>query len=529
MGSYVSPMDHTGKMRSQEIKLIQMRQRGAVYTPYVLATWLANQAKELGCRPRTVIDPAAGDGMLLKCAQSVFLDAQGVAYEIDKECHSSLKEYWPNKNARAGDALVVEDWFMNQSSEVLLFSNPPWGANINAIKDLVYRKKFESAVGHYDTYDLFIEKTLRDLPANSWAALFLPDSILLEQHKTIRRLLSEKVQIKAITRLPDGAFEGVSMGSIAIIIKNSKPRKNSKIKVSRISREVFMRLKNDLRGLTKEIENNSHIVEQQRWTSDPNTTWSMEFKGFASLIHDLEIFKKSNTDEIIWNLWFKSGRGIEIGKKSSMLKPLLGREVSDSQKRVAVGEDVHRLRVEPSRSISVNRKDVDFKSEAEDVERILVRKTGIGIKAVVAKGIATTQTIYHFEPLSNAPRYALHYAAGFLISRVTIALHLARTGDTEWRTHPYVTQKTIKDINLPLPEAGSHKETLAKQISKVSKKMHKVGPTPELELELDKLVCELIGAPKELIDWTYKFLADIKGCKYTKMLVKDVHSINKAA
>ena len=164
----------------------------------------------------------------------------------------------------------------------------------------------------------------------------------------------------------------------------------------------------------------------------------------------------------------------------------------------------------------------NYKFELEDTERLLVRKTGIGLKAVVASGMATMQTIYHFTPYEAAPSYALHYAAGFLLSRIVIALHLAKTGETEWRSHPYITQKTIRELNIPIPKPGSKEEELAREIAAISKLLHEKGSDCSLEEKLDSLVCQIIGGSKVLQDWAYSFLFNIKGCAYTKSLVMNI-------
>jgi hypothetical protein len=242
--------------------------------------------------------------------------------------------------------------------------------------------------------------------------------------------------------------------------------------------------------ISKALDKNVHYVEQQNWTRDPNASWGMEFKNAATFIDELSIFKQVGSGDSTWDEWFHSGRGLEIGKKSEILTAKSSKIKVRTQRQVAVGEDVNRLCVDPSKTIERNLDNFNYKSELEDAERILVRKTGIGLKVVVASGIATTQTVYHFTPYEEAPSYALHYAAGFLLSRIVIALHLAKTGETEWRSHPYVTQKTIRELNLPIPAPGSKEEKIAKEIAEISKRLHESGsdsPRPLLFVEVQPL------------------------------------------
>jgi len=495
---------------------------GAVYTPEPMALWLANHVKKLGFTPKLVVDPAAGAGVLLDAARQIFPESASIAYEIDPITHLSLKKYWLGPNSQAEDSLSVPKWLPPESENVLIFSNPPWGANIGSKEDSLYRKFYLTAHGFYDTYDLFLEKAIKELPNKSWGAFFLPDSVLLKQHQIIRKFLLENTQIKSVTRLPEGVFEGVAMGSIAIVFKKSPPRKNSRIRISRVTRKSYKLIKDNHTQISKELDRNMHYVIQQNWARDPNSNWGMEFKDVATFIHELSIFKQVDSGGSTWDEWFHSGRGFEIGKKSEILSARSAKTKVGNRRLVAVGEDVNRLRVEPSKMINRNLDDFNYKSELEDTERILVRKTGIGLKVVVASGMAKTQTVYHFTPFDEAPFYALHYAAGFLLSRIVIALHLAKTGETEWRSHPYVTQKAIRELNFPIPKPGSKEETIAKEIAAISKLLHKRGSDCVLEENLDSLVCQIIGGSKELQDWAYSFLFNIKGCAYTKSLVMNL-------
>lgn len=508
------------KTRTQESQL--RKNLGAVYTPHFLALWLAQEIKEFGFRPDVVLDPAAGGGALIHAALKVFPGARGGAFEIDRKAHLELKAYWPEKNSKPGNSLTTERWLSEKKSSVLVFSNPPWGAYISKKEDAYYRNSFTSARGMYDTYDLFLEKSIEQLPQNSWGAFFVPDSILLKQHRNIRKILLQNTQIRSITRLPEGTFSGVAMGVIAIIFKKAKPRSNSQILISRIDRSAYMSLVNNAQSLKKALRKREHYINQSLWSKDPNFSWTMEFKKDANFLEGRSVIDGSIGPSSNWDLWFESGRGLEMGKKSKHLTELSGKKENLARRKVAVGEDVNRLQVKPSKCLDPKLRGLNFKSELEDTERLLIRKTGIGIKAVVATGVSTTQTIYHFVPKSIAPSYAIHYAAGFLISRVVIALHLAKTGETEWRSHPYITQRAIRELNLPIPKKGSVEEKIAKEIASISKSLHKKGRDTALEMKLDQLVCQLIGGTNELLNWSYNFLAGIKGCSYTQDLVKDI-------
>lgn len=502
---------------------------GAVYTPAHLAVWLARHLHSFGCDPKTVLDPAAGAGALLEAAGSVFPNAQLRGLDLDKSAHDLLKEFGWASSDEPSDALLIEDWFVDRTSgHRAIFSNPPWGAKVNAASAHAYKQLFQSATGSFDSFDLFVEKTINTLREGDWAALFLPDSLLLPNHARTRRLIHENVLIHSVTRLPEGVFPGVYMGTLALVLQKKEVPASHSIKFSRISRFDYFSSEPSATKVEKYRIGHQAEVQQSDWIESSAATWH----GNATLLGELALPSSlinhcSQASGSNWDLWFTTGRGLEIGKKALVkgYPPVL---VSGKNIPVVVGEDVNRRAVSPSRLLSLpDSKDVKFKSELVPGPRLLVRKTGIGIKAAVASDVVTTQSVYHFRPNANAPEYALHYAAGFLTSRVLIAIHLAKTGETEWRSHPYVTQKVVRDLQLPIPEPGSIQEKIAKEIATISSCLH-VQDDFELEERLDLLVAELLGKGQALVAWAKTFLAGIEGCSYTKQLTAEPRSKKSA-
>jgi adenine-specific DNA-methyltransferase len=499
----------------------KQKSRGAIYTPATLATWLADHARLLGCKPTFVFDPAAGEGALLEAAKRVFPKVKFGGLEIDSVANRRLREIY-SLEVKPTNALTVDTWNLSRFREVLIFANPPWGADFSKRDRSNFKNSFMVAKGLFDSYDLFIERIIKELPPKSWAAIFVPDSLLLKQHSLTRDYISKNTQIKSIVRLPEGVFPGVAMGSLAIVLRKCKPTSKNKVLISRIPRFEFFQDLQPLEDLKGFIAKNCHKLNQLELALSENDYWNLEPKSIRNhslhkngIIQPLRSGENSN-----WDLWFHTGRGLELGKKSNLMQPIKSGSKSRLWVPVLVGEDINRRSASSSRVIRSDAPGIDFKKELTPQERLLVRKTGIGIKAVVSK-LATTQTIYHFSPRKTAPNYALHYAAGFLTSRVIIALHLSHTGETEWRSHPYVTQRTIREIELPIPRMGSRQERLAIRISEISRKLH-TCTDGNLENELDSLVCELIGANSKLQIWAYEYLSKVRGCSYIQELVSEV-------
>lgn len=498
---------------------------GAVYTPSSLALWLAQHLVSLGCSPSTVLDPAAGGGALLEAASQVFPKAKLLGFDLDKPAHETLLGLGWAAKSKPVDALKETEWFQNECPGTrLIFSNPPWGAHISGSDSASYRELFGLAKGSFDTFDVFIESTLNNMRAGDWAALFLPDSLLLPNHIEARRLIQQNSLIHSIVRLPEGVFPNVAMGCITLVLEKKKPTSGHRIKVSRIKRADYLSSKADSKRI-EELRVEGETTEGQlKWIRSAAATWQINSLGIArgnlpdSLVnHNAQAFGST------WDLWFESGRGLEIGKKNLVKSwPPVG--VSATMVPIAVGEDVNRRNVTPSRLLDLSKSsNLRLKNELDPSPRLLVRKTGIGIKAAVASGVVTTQTVYHFRPKAAAPSYALHYAAGFLTSRIAIAIHLAKTGETEWRSHPYVTQRVIRDLQLPIPKLGSTQEALAEEIAAISESLHTLDSL-HLDDRLDYLVARMLGCNQELVDWSRTFLDGITGCTYTRNLARDIVS-----
>ena len=492
---------------------------GAVYTPQHLSIWLARHLKELGCDPSVILDPAAGTGALLEGSNLVFPKALLKGYEIDQQAHAALVRSGWASGASYCDALLIKDWFADSDDGCkLIFSNPPWGAKINEGTSKIYKHNFQAARGSFDIFDLFVEKTIKTLNSGDWAALFLPDSLLLENHSETRRMIHNNVLVHSITRLPEGIFPGVNMGSMAVVIQKVPVPVNHKVKFSRIGRLEYFSGNQTYSELEDYRSRNEIDVKQSTWIESSAANWHGGHASLESVSLPSDLINHSSEKSgSSWDLWFTSGRGLEIGKKQLVKGyPLVS--VSDQMIPIVVGEDVNRRSVHPSRLMNLSEiKGLRLKNEFVPGKRLLVRKTGIGIKAAVAEDVVTTQTVYHFRLNEQAPHYALHYAAGFLTSRVLIAIHLAKTGETEWRSHPYVTQKVIRDLQLPIPNPGSVEERIAINIAQTSELLH-LKADAELEDLLDHLVAELLGRGDSLVRWAINFLESIEGCSYTKLL-----------
>lgn len=98
-------------------------------------------------------------------------------------------------------------------------------------------------------------------------------------------------------------------------------------------------------------------------------------------------------------------------------------------------------------------------------DKIIVRKTGRGIYATIdILGACTTQVAFIFKPREDRAEpfqpLRLEYILGVLNSRLMLYYHYKKTGEVEWRSFPYVTQKVIKKLPIWRPDFDQEAQAL---------------------------------------------------------------------
>jgi adenine-specific DNA-methyltransferase len=188
-----------------------------------------------------------------------------------------------------------------------------------------------------------------------------------------------------------------------------------------------------------------------------------------------------------------------------------------------VGEDVDRYRCQPSRSIRTQVPGIQYKDESWfEGPKLLVRKTGVGIKAAVDRtGAFTNQVVFFYKPRPEAvlPAFALDYAAGVLCSRVMLAWHLKRQGENEWRSHPYVTQRVIEQFPVPDPRSSPRLQKQAQAIANAvdERRTAHSNSGPE-DLLIERLVAGLFDLSGEDMAWVFDVLDGAQGLEPIRSL-----------
>lgn len=522
------------------------RSRGAVFTPSYLATWAAELVRENSASQCSAIaDFGCGTGNLLLAARHQFPESKLLGVELDE---ASTRE----AEARLGTAatLIAGDFLEPslEQGEVLseywlrrlscqpdaVIMNPPWGAGHGLSKLGALSSGLALAWGQYDTYDLFCELALQILRPKGAFVFIIPDSIFLPEHQRLREMLANRTTITMIARLGEGIFPAVYRGCVVVAGRHAPAGVHHEVECLRITRSQ-RRLIQTGGSLAECRKKSAHWVPQIRFIKDPQHRFDIDVS-----VNDTAMAKIIAVGGS-WTSPLNSRRGAEISKGGRVLicdrcasarpypksdHPIClkcGSSLSDNPRTIVadqpdsdgvwhpfiVGEDVGRYRAATRRWIRTDLTGINYKQPTRSGEcRILIRKTGVGLHAALdSSGAFTNQVVFEYtlNPGAKFPFSYLHYALGVLCSRSLFAFHLKRGGDLEWRSHPYVTQKTLADLPIPLPKPGSHHWRQAAAIAEAVV-THVDGVDRDLQIE--GLVAELFGLDEKDMEWVARVLSE---------------------
>jgi adenine-specific DNA-methyltransferase len=509
---------------------------GAVYTPAALAQWVASLVSDVAERPvGTVLDPACGDGALLRAARAEIPELQAVVgVDLSEAATAAARSSLDGLRTSmvVGDALMMES--VPDPAPDAVIMNPPWGAELDASAAALRKAGYTLANGQFDSWDLFVEWTVRALAPGTVVAAILPDAVFAPEHTATRRLLLERAQLQVVARLGEGWFGGVFRG-VAVLVYTTGGRTHAPVRTVRIDHQARRRIFTGRSTLEAEAAGVAHQVDPAGWITHPQAVFHATASAFDSPWTS-SIEARGGP----WTDWFDVGRGVEMGAAGelfrcdlcgahrgpsretyrcrrcgrpttwTLVEAIADRPTGDGWVQLIVGRDVRRYAVQPSRWLRTGLEGVAYKDAAVYRRpKLLVRKTGLGLNAAVDySGAHTTQVVFHFVPRTDTPEWVLHYVEGVLCSKVMLAFHLSRTGETEWRSHPYVTPKVLTTLPVPVPD---HDSSLiqALAISEAVRALREapVHERPAREDAVDDLVAGLFSLDAQGCTWVEQALA----------------------
>ena len=521
-------------------------QLGAVYTPSLLANWVAGLLERHAPGPITsVLDPACGDGALLRAVSDQVASVRRlIGIDLSAAAFAD-RASWPRRaESITADTLAISPGDLPEVDAVIM--NPPWGAELTATAESLRSSGYTLAQGQCDSWDLFVEWAVRRLRPGTTVAMILPDALFLPGAHRRPAACSSATPTSGPSR--DWARAGSTACSAvwpwsssscvpqAVTPRPAPPMRSAAFACPTTSAGGCLPASSTSRRRPNAVELRA---DQRDWLRDP-------LAGMAPARRRATTARSSGTSTRFggaWGSWFSAGRGVEMGKGGQLLRceqcgghlpppktqrescPLCGAATAwtaveavrfdrprDSRSWVPliVGEDVCRYAVRPSRWLRLGLPGLNYKpAETYRQPKLLVRKTGLGLQAAVDRsGSHTTQVVYHYLPTADAPAFALDYLQGVLCSRVLLAYHLKRSGETEWRSHPYVTPKVLATLPIPRPRPGTDQWAQAAAVADAAALVQRApaADRPAAQLRVDRLVAGLFELDAERCDWVSRVI-----------------------
>ena len=597
-----------------EFEISEIRKNGAVYTPSILAHYVAEKAMEylfeslivhddprLNCNGLNhiclntikIIDPACGYGELLEAAWVAFLkkviekyphslnislpDPKQVLCGIDIDhkaifktkqkiaslSDSSLKgaifnliktnALFPyNKISSSEGWQSVKHRFDASNGFDLVIANPPWGADTESYNFKFVNGDFSLYKGQFDTSDLFIELALSIVKPGGYFAFIVSDSLLNQERLHLRRMLLDQTEIKYVGRFGEKIFKNINRACVVIICRKGKAKISSSIDCMRLTPQLR---KGILRGdLTfQDAERiSAHKVLQAHFNNNQNYLFDIDVKEDERAT--LLLFQ--NLDGAFRD-YLSSARGVELSKTGKVCmcktcstwlpypkgkdsrcphcKTLIMHVTTDAEKIIStehiegydpilVGESVSRYHIALPFWIAPDKKGINYKDRTlYEGPKIVLRKTGVGLSAAIDYySNLTNQVVYLFKlkPLENS-LIPLEFFLAAINSRA-IYYYLVKTyGETEWRSHPYLTQNQI--LGLPLPNEvlkADKGQRVVHQIAELLKPylINNEGLPPEIDAKVEYLISILYGLTEEHYERIYEALDYVEELQPIKAL-----------
>ncbi len=542
------------------------RTLGSVYTPPLLATWLAGElARRLPSRDRLrILDPACGEGVLLRAVLDATDQPLTVAgIDRDGRALQRARTVLPADALLVqADALTLPRFGLNDQATPqrdngrpnAVIANPPWGAEVPHSRAALQAAHFTLAQGQFDSFELFIELSLGLVEESGVLAFIIPDAVFLPEHRALRRLLVDTTQLLLIARLGEGFFDGVYRGTTILVCRRARAPDDHTVRCFRLDKQWRKRVLAGAATLEQAQARLAHDVPQQHFARDPEARFDIDLRR-----QEHSIVKRLEQASLPWRRWLVTGRGVEISKYGAVLccphcgvgtpaprQPRLlqcagcarpFRSESARRERIVradgspdpnwrpliAGEDVERYRCHPSRQIRLGVPGINYKTpETFAARKLLVRKTGVGLKAAIDdSGAYTTQVVFHYSvpPRLPAPPFLLDYLLGVLCSRVMLAYHLKRWGENEWRSHPYVTQRILSALPVPDLAPGAWQWRQAQAIATAVDARRRVNRHDgDEDLAVERLVAGLYGLTDADCAWVLQVLEDAEALEPIRTL-----------
>lgn len=538
---------------------LEAKAQGAVYTPAELSAYVAHKALSLheASIPEmklTVIDPACGDGQLLRAVSQeagvIGLECDLVGMDVDKLALNAASQRLSGAHLLQGDALrptagetPLNGWLRRLRRRklgrpTLMIANPPWGADLACSRAELADSGYTLARGQYDSYELFLELATEMVVPGGLIAFIIPDSLFAGEHQPLRELLLSKTQVLFVARMGEGLFESVYRGCVVLICRNSPPRDSGSTQCMRLTPEWRRSIAAGESTFAEAEASLAHYVSTSRFLSNPGMQIDVDARVGSSAT-----LSKLRASDTRMEQYLSSARGVELSKHGKVVHcsvcdlwspkpkngakcPRCGQDVLQLEHEVMVstteiegyqpfivGEDIERHHIRSHRWLDLTRAGINYKdSTLYTGPKLLVRKTGVGISAAMDYSDAyTNQVVYVFRKHIGLPDWLpIEFAAALICSRASF-FHVALTnGETEWRSHPYLTQRHVLDLPAPSPDRLSALGPQIQHAAALIREQSELGLDDKTDAFVEGLVAQAFGLTRQDYELIYETIFSVQ-------------------
>jgi len=389
-----------------------------------------------------------------------------------------------------------------------------------------------------------MELSLRLVKPGGCIAFIIPDSLFSQERQALRELLLEQTEICFIGRLGEKLFENVNRACAVIVCRRAISNGRNTVDCLRLTPAARKRILSGVATFSEVEEKLAHVVPQSRFAGNPDHVFDIDVA-----VEEQDALRCFRRLPWAFRDYLTSSRGVELSKSGRVCvcracgkwMPLPAaprprchhckRLLRNSDTRVAVivrddgapgcvplivGESVARYVLSQSLWIDTQYRGINYKPPSTySPPKLLVRKTGVGISAAIdyTNGF-TNQVVYIFRRRNedNQPP-PLEFLLGMVNSRAMYYYLVKNHGETEWRSHPYVTQKQI--LSLPLPGPDVLHKNHAKCVQEIADLLRPFAlegrePSVEVDARVEFLVATLYGLTRVHYETIYSTLDSVQ-------------------
>ena len=521
-----------------------------------------------------VLDPACGKGELLESIWHSLMDstsshncvANSMLFGVDIDKHaldftykritglsSKLKSIAPRLQVLNTNALFpfnsatshqgwtrVKRKFHTISGFDIIIANPPWGADISEHRHKLCPSEFSLFRGQFDSSDLFLESAIANLRSGGYLAFIVPDSLFSQEREPLRKLLLKKTEIRFIGRLGEKFFCNINRACAVIICKKDSRKSKRKVQCLRLTQKARRQILSGELGFALAEKKLSYFVDLSRFQKNYACLFNIDLSpkeeniiltmsSVGSTLRDhlvstrgVELSKKGKVYQCSscakWapypasNVMTCRHCGISLSREHVLTTSIISRKEQPGHQPILVGESVSRYSVSRSYWIDTGKYGISYKDASIfQPAKLLVRKTGVGLSVAIDYSQALTNQVVYILRTIKENNVPLEFYLGLLASRA-VYFYIAKThGETEWRSHPYLTQKQLMEI--PVPSLDSLSKRHCQQVKSIVRTLQKYvyleePPSIDDEAYIERMVAEIYGLTPQDYEAIFRTITD---------------------